>query len=249
MALRALLWDVDGTLAETERDGHRCAFNQAFAEAGLPIHWDEATYGRWLRISGGRERIAAQLEALEGRAPDPTRVEALQAAKQYHYSALVAGGRVQLRPGVVALVEEAQRAGLTQVIVTTSGRSAVSALADQLLGPLQSAFRFWVCGEDVRRKKPDPEAYRQASARLVQQGAAAGLAEMLVIEDSRQGLAAARAAHLACLVTLSTYSQESLQDLEPTAVVSQLGAGAEVRHGPPCQMPTITLSYLQTLLA
>jgi HAD superfamily hydrolase (TIGR01509 family) len=248
LALRALLWDVDGTLAETERDGHRLAFNRAFAEADLPIHWDAATYGDWLGISGGRERITAQLLALEGETPAPDRVAALQAAKQRHYSALVASGQVQLRPGVAALVQEAQQAGLTQVIVTTSGRAAVQALAQHLLGPLQNAFSFWICGDDVRAKKPDPEAYSQASERLLSSGLAQSTAELLVLEDSRHGLAAARAAGLACVVTLGHYSSDDLEALEPAAVVSQLGPGGTVLQGPPCQMPAITLSYLQALL-
>ena len=249
MALQALLWDVDGTLAETERDGHRHAFNCAFAEAGLPIHWDEASYGSWLQISGGRERIAAQLQQLEGAPPDPDRVNALQAAKQRHYSELVASGRLQLRPGVAALVQQAQQAGLTQVIVTTSGRRAVTALAEHLLGPLQDAFSFWICGEDVSAKKPDPEAYVQACDTLQRRGLVDSRADLLVIEDSRHGLAAARAAGLACLVTLGHYSANDLATLQPAAVISQLGPGGIVHHGPPCQMPAITLSYLQALLA
>ena len=249
MALRALLWDVDGTLAETERDGHRRAFNRAFAGAGLPLRWDAAGYGQWLHISGGRERITAQLEVLEGARPADERVEALQRAKQGHYSDLVARGQLQLRPGVAELIREAQQAGVTQVIVTTSGRVAVTALAEHLLGELQGAFSFWICGEDVRRKKPDPEAYQLATAALLRRGAIAGPQELLVIEDSRQGLAAARAAGLRCLVTRSHYSQAALQDLEPSAVVTQLGAGVSVQHGPPCQMRAITLSYLETLLA
>ena len=249
MALRALLWDVDGTLAETERDGHRLAFNRAFAEAGLPIHWDAATYGHWLGISGGCERISAQLQDLEGRAPAQQRVADLQAAKQRHYRELVAAGTLQLRPGVGALIKEAQRAGIVQAIVTTSGRPAVQALAEHLLGPLQDAFSFWICGEDVSVKKPHPEAYRLASATLCARGLADSAADVLVIEDSRHGLMAARGAGLACVVTLGHYSPGTLQDLQPAAVVSQLGPGGSVLHGPPCHRPAITLSYLQVLLA
>lgn len=133
LTLRALLWDVDGTLAETERDGHRRAFNRAFADAGLPIHWDAHGYGRWLRISGGRERIAAQLQELEGTVADPARVEGLQRAKQHHYNALMTTGQLALRPGVEALLRQAHGAGLAQAIVTTSSRSAVNALNQHLL--------------------------------------------------------------------------------------------------------------------
>ncbi|MEB3235527.1 MAG: hypothetical protein VKM98_08870, partial [Cyanobacteriota bacterium] len=92
VALRALLWDVDGTLAETERDGHRPAFNRAFAAAGLPLHWSEQSYGSWLRISGGQERISSQLRQHLGRQPDGEQVRALQQAKQEHYRQLVQQG-------------------------------------------------------------------------------------------------------------------------------------------------------------
>lgn len=248
--LRALLWDVDGTLAETERDGHRPAFNRAFAEAGLPLHWDPQTYGRWLAISGGRERIAAQLLELEGDKPQPQRVEALQAAKQDHYRSLVRQGALQLRPGVADLLCEAHQAGLCQVIVTTSGRAAINALMAHLLGPLQQVFHFWVCGDDVSRKKPHPEAYAQAVQRLLAEGLINDSAEVLVIEDSDNGLQAALGAGLACLVSCSHYgSQESLANRDrAAAVVSQLGPRARVLHGPACQGEQITLSYLQSLV-
>lgn len=245
MALQALLWDVDGTLAETERDGHRCAFNAAFAEAGISLHWDALTYGRWLAIAGGRERIAAALTALENAPPSPERVERLQAAKQAHYAALMDRGELGLRSGVLGLILEAQRLGLRQAIVTTSGRTAVAALVERLLPDAAPAFSFWVCGEDVPRKKPDPHAYRQAAERL-------GLPpdSLLAIEDSPAGLASATGAGLACVITRSHYGQ----DLAPghfsgaRAVLSGLGPEDWVLRGPACAGPGITLSYLQTLL-
>jgi HAD superfamily hydrolase (TIGR01509 family) len=245
MALQALLWDVDGTLAETERDGHRCAFNAAFAAAGIALHWDAVTYGRWLAIAGGRERIAAALTELEHAPPTAERVEALQAAKQAHYAALMARGALQLRPGVRTLILEAQRLGLQQVIVTTSGRTAVAALVERLLPEAGGAFRFWVCGEDVARKKPDPEAYRQASERL-------GLApdQLLAIEDSPAGLASATTAGLACVITRSHYGHHLApgQFGAARAVLSGLGPEDRVLRGPACEGPGITLSYLETLL-
>lgn len=249
MGLRALLWDVDGTLAETERDGHRRAFNRAFADAGLSICWDQDSYARWLGISGGHERIRAQLEAVEGTPPAPQRVAALQAAKQRHYQQLLAAGDLQLRPGVADLLQEAHRAGLAQVIVTTSGRQAVQALMDHLLGPLAQVFLFWVCGEDVRHKKPDPEAYRLACERLGNGGHIQSPDQLLVLEDSGHGLRAAGAAGLPTLLTLSHYgARDSQADWgAASAVVSQLGPGARVLQGPPCHQGQITLSYLQAL--
>ncbi|MCP9927571.1 HAD-IA family hydrolase [Cyanobium sp. CH-040] len=244
MALRALLWDVDGTLAETERDGHRLAFNRAFAEYGVPLHWEAEEYGHWLAISGGRERIRAALVALEDAEPDPRRVEALQACKQRHYAELMAAGSLGLRPGVAALIGAAAAAGLRQAIVTTSGRAAVQALAERLLGSLAEAFDLWVCGDDVARKKPDPEAYVLALRGLALEGGAA-----LAIEDSPAGLAAATAAGLPCLLTLSHYG--GLEPLErfaaARAVVSALGGEGRVLRGPACPAEGITLSYLQHL--
>lgn len=245
MALQALLWDVDGTLAETERDGHRRAFNRAFAAAGLPLHWDAEAYGSWLAIAGGAERIRAALHQLEGQPPAPERVAALQAAKQSHYAALMASGALRLRPGVAELIRDAAAAGWRQVIVTTSGRAAVTALAARLLGELAAAFHFWVCGDDVRRKKPDPEAYRQALHRL-----GCRPDQVLCLEDSTAGLTSASDAGLPCLVTLSHYGR--LEPLErfaaARAVLSELGPDREVRRGPACQPGRITLSYLESLV-
>jgi HAD superfamily hydrolase (TIGR01509 family) len=245
MALQALLWDVDGTLAETERDGHRLAFNRAFADVGVPLHWDAARYGELLAISGGWERITVALAELLGGPPPPELVAELQARKQEHYGALVAAGELRLRSGVAELIAAAGSAGLSQVIVTTSGRAAVAALVEHLLGGLCQHFAFWVCGEDVARKKPDPEAYQLA---LQQLGCPASTA--LALEDSGNGLAAAASAGLACLLTLSHYgSAEPLQRFgRARAVVNQLGAGAAVLRGPACQGGQITLSYVQALL-
>lgn len=250
MVLRALLWDVDGTLAETERDGHRLAFNRAFAQAGLPIVWDPICYGRWLGISGGHERIAAQLLELEGAVPDPARVTALQAAKQIHYRQLLGSGALQLRPGVAELLQEAYQAGLVQAIVTTSGRSAVQGLMDQLPASLAAVFSFWICGEDVRCKKPDPEAYDQALRRLLRQGSVSDTEQVLVIEDSAAGLRAAVGAGLPCLLTLSHYGADSSRPDWPAAraVVSELGPAVRVLKGPPCSGESIALTYLQGLL-
>jgi HAD superfamily hydrolase (TIGR01509 family) len=246
--LDALLWDVDGTLAETEGDGHRVAFNRAFAEAGLPWRWDPATYQHLLAVSGGRERLAAFLGRAEGAPPAAERLEALAHSKQNHYEQLVGEGRLPLRPGVARLIGEAATAGIEQAIVTTSSRRAVAALADAVLGELGGAFAFWICGEDVTIKKPDPEAYRLALGRLGLPGE-----RVLVLEDSAAGLAAATAAGLSCVVTLSSLSrQESPAAFAAArAVVEDLGDGTtpvRVLQGPACAEGRVTLSYLQQLL-
>ncbi len=244
----ALLWDVDGTLAETELDGHRLAFNRALAEAGLPWRWDPSTYLSLLPISGGRERLRSFLQEVEGAAPSTARVEALQAAKQRHYGALVAGGGLGLRPGVARLLEAAAAAGIPQVIVTTSGRAAVSALLEQVLPRSERLFRFWVCGEDVACKKPHPEAYRFALAQL-----GCDAAQAVAIEDSGNGLRAALDAGLSTLVTRSASSAAEPAEAfsAAAAMVDHLGEPGSpcvLLRGPACPDGHITLSYLQQLL-
>lgn len=246
--LSALLWDVDGTLAETELEGHRRAFNRAFASHDLPWRWDATTYLKLLTISGGRERLAAFLTQAEGMAPLPARLDALVEAKQTHYATLVAAGELGLRPGVARLILEARDAGLSQAIVTTSSRRAVEALASGVLAELRQAFSFWICGEDVTAKKPHPQAYRLALARL---GCAADA--VLAVEDSVNGLAAASAAGLGCLVSLSQASalEPLAQFAAARAVVDSLGDSQHrltVLHGPSCPAGQVSLEWLTTLL-
>jgi len=243
-ALAALLWDVDGTLAETELQGHRRAFNRAFASQGLDWHWDRVTYRRLLAVSGGRERLQAY--ALERQQPLTTlQMDQLVQTKAHLYRQLVEQGELELRPGVARLIQEAAAAGLAQVIVTTSSRSAVAALAQALLGELADCFAFWICGEDVPRKKPDPAAYRLA---LQQLGLAAR--QGLALEDSPQGLAASTGAGLPCLITLAESSEPEAERWSgaAAAVLDGLGDGqqpARVLRGPGCPKGTVDLAYLQ----
>ncbi|MGE5338860.1 MAG: HAD-IA family hydrolase [Gemmatimonadota bacterium] len=197
----AILFDVDGTLAETERDGHRVAFNRAFAAAGLDWHWDEALYGDLLQVTGGRERIT---HFIERRAPQwrgRVDIAALHAEKNRRYAELVAAGAIGLRPGVARLIDAIERAGWTLGIVTTTSRANLEALLDATLGANTLArFAVVVCGEDVVRKKPAPDAYELALRRLPPGTRA------LAIEDSRNGLLAARAAGIPTLVVRSLYT-------------------------------------------
>lgn len=203
--IHALLWDVDGTLAETERDGHRVAFNRAFQALGLPWRWDEARYGELLRVTGGRERLLADMGPRADAPALPAEREAL--ARELHrlkngfYAALVEEGGIPLRPGVQALVEEARARGLRQAIVTTTSRGNVDALLGRHFGPRwRQIFEPLVCGEDVAAKKPDPEAYRLALSALSLRPL-----QTLALEDSFPGVTAARAADVPVLVTRSVY--------------------------------------------
>lgn len=203
--LDALIWDVDGTLAETERDGHRAAFNDAFAAAGLDWRWSVEHYGDLLATSGGYERLLRDMTARSDAPRDPNAREAL--ARELHrrknaaYAARVARGAIALRPGVLRLMHEARGAGARLAIATTTGRGNVGALLACHLGARWAdTFAAVVCAEDAPLKKPHPQVYQVALARL---GIGAGAA--LAIEDSPNGVAAARAAGIAVLVTHSAY--------------------------------------------
>ncbi|MFG5409478.1 HAD-IA family hydrolase [Piscinibacter sakaiensis] len=182
--MQALIWDVDGTLAETERDGHRLAFNEAFQALGLPWRWDERRYGELLAVTGGRERLLHDMATRPDAPADPDARRALaarlHALKNERYAAIVAAGGIPLRPGVAELLDEARRAGLPMAIATTTSRSNVEALLGAHLGPGWAAgFAAVVCAEDAPRKKPDPQAYLQALA-----GLGCAPAEALALEDA-----------------------------------------------------------------
>ncbi len=203
--LGAVLWDVDGTLAETERDGHRVAFNRAFEAAGLPWRWDVERYGVLLEVAGGRERLLHDMTTRDDAPAGPEArlalARELHARKNAIYAELVGGGRVPLRAGVRALLEECRAAGVALGIVTTTSRANVDALLSGHLGPAWARwFEVIVCGEDVARKKPDPEAYLAALRGLGLPPEAA-----LAVEDAPAGVAAARAAAVPVIVTRSVY--------------------------------------------
>lgn len=203
--IEALLWDVDGTLAETERDGHRVAFNRAFESMGLPWRWDVVRYGELLAVTGGRERLLCDMPSH----PDAPALDAereqlareLHRRKNGYYAEQVAAGLVPLRDGVAELIDEAAQRGLRQAITTTTSRANVQALLGRHLGRGWPArFVAVVCGEDVAAKKPDPEVFHRALQQL-----GIGPLEALALEDSPGGVAAARAADVPVVVTRSAY--------------------------------------------
>ena len=203
--LRALNWDVDGTLAETERDGHREAFNDAFASMGLPWRWGVERYGELLTTSGGLERL---LRDLAGRDDAPQLAcERLALARELHrrknaaYLRRIGSGAIALRPGVRRLMHEAREAGTRLAIATTTGRANVDALLSPHLGAAwRDGFAAIVCAEDAPLKKPHPQVYD-----LALRGLDLPAHDALAIEDSPQGVASARAAGVAVLLTRSMY--------------------------------------------
>jgi HAD superfamily hydrolase (TIGR01509 family) len=207
--LSALLWDVDGTLAETERPGHLVAFNRAFSACGVPWRWDEVRYGELLDVSGGRERLLHDMDSQPDAPAHPTErrvlAQMLHEAKCEFYAQVARSAGLQLRGGVHELLLDAMSAGLRLGIVSTSSRRNVDAVLSSLLG---SQWRQWfevvVCAEDAVRRKPDAEPYKIALA-----GLRLNPSEALAIEDSPRGAAAARAAGVPVVVTRSEYFSDA----------------------------------------
>jgi HAD superfamily hydrolase (TIGR01509 family) len=207
--LSALIFDVDGTLADTEQV-HRAAFNAAFAAAGLHWHWSEALYAELLGVAGGKERIAHYWNRL---APDQARratdtVAALHVSKTRHYETMVSSGQVALRPGVLRLIREARAARLPLAIATTTTGANIDALLRTPLGADWRSLFVAVCdGSTAGHKKPAPDVYLAALDAL-------GLApsDCLALEDSENGLRAARAAGIPTLITPIAYTRHQRFD-------------------------------------
>ena len=224
--MKTLIFDCDGVLADTERDGHRVAFNETFREFGLPVEWSEEEYAVKLQIAGGKERMASLLTPefvrANGLPPDTDGQTAVLA--QWHkrktaiYTEMVAAGQLPTRPGIHRIIGEAQDAGWTLAVASTSAEPSVRAILERAAGPERAArFDLVLAGDVVEHKKPDPDIYLLALERL---GVTA--AETLVIEDSRNGLLAANAAGLRCVMTVNGYTEEE-DNSEAILVVSSLG--------------------------
>jgi HAD superfamily hydrolase (TIGR01509 family) len=205
--LEALIFDLDGTLADTE-ETHRRAFNAAFIELELWWDWSPPRYRELLHISGGKERIAHYIETL-GLAPaERARVLALvpgiHRTKSRIYSALLEQGQRPFRPGVAALLRAASAAGLKLALVSTSSSANIEALVRANLGGTANVvFSAIACGDQVRAKKPAPDLYRLALASL-----RLPAASCIAFEDSLNGLRAAKAAGLFTVVTPSPWNLE-----------------------------------------
>lgn len=219
LGLEAVVFDVDGTLVDSERDGHRVAFNRAFADAGLPYEWDPVLYGELLLITGGRRRLHAFLSR-QGHEED----EAADLARKLHESKtelfrrMAEEGQVPLRPGVARLVDELRALEVPMYVATTGSRAWVEPLLHRHFAP--DTFALTLTGTEVTALKPDPAVYL-----AVLEQAALPARGVVAVEDSRNGLRAAKAAGLPCLVVTNDYTTG--QDLgEADLRVDGFGPGA-----------------------
>ena len=208
MALRALIFAVDGTLANTERDGHRPAYNAAFQEVGLPWHWDEKFYGTLLKICGGKERLrhyAEHYDPVVFARPDRDDLfERIHEIAVRNYQRRLADGHIRLRADIGQLICDARTDGVRLAIASSSCEKNIVGLIKTHLGPkADDWFEVIASGDTTLAKKPAPDLYRNALAKL-------GLPprDCLAVEDSQSGLTASLAAGIPTVVTVSDYHKD-----------------------------------------
>lgn len=220
--MQALIFDCDGVLVDTERDGHRVAFNKAFAAKGLSENWSVERYHELLLTAGGKERMKRHFDETAWPVPEEARedfIKDLHRLKTDIFMELIEGGELPLRPGISRIMHEAIDAGVTLAVCSTSNERAVQAIVDRLLGDKISAHITVFAGDMVKAKKPDPAIYLMALDKLD-----LDRTKCVVVEDSNIGLTAARAADIRCIVTKSSYTEN--EDFSAAqAIVSDLDQG------------------------
>jgi len=221
-----LIFDCDGVLADTERHGHLPAFNQTFEEFGIPVHWSESDYAEKVTIGGGKERMLSALTDEVARSSEsvPADLEQrrdlvarLHRRKTELYTSIVDSGALPARPGIARIAADALAAGWTLAVASTSAEASVRSVLTHAVGPVLAAQIAVFAGDRVPAKKPAPDIYLLA---LTELGVPAG--EVVVIEDSRNGLRAAHAAGLRTVVTVSSYTADE-DFTEAQLVLSSLG--------------------------
>jgi len=218
--IKAIFFDQDGVIIDTERDGHRVSFNMTFKEFGYDFDWDVDYYHELLQIAGGKERMKHHLETKGfGKEVKPEEVDELIKAMHKRKTALfielIESGKLPLRPGIHRFLMEAMQAGLIIGVCTTSNEQAAHAIAYKILSDIK--FNFVLAGDVVSKKKPDPEIYNLALSK-----AGVKPEECIVIEDSRNGVLAGKAAGMHVVATTNVYTEkENLNDAD--IIVTCLG--------------------------
>lgn len=218
--MQALIFDCDGVLVDTERDGHRVAFNAAFKAIGWKTEWSVERYGELLTTAGGKERMRRHFDENGWPVLETERdsaIASLHKLKTDLFKELIESGALPLRPGIARIVDEAIAAKLKIAVCSTSNERAVQAVVDKMLGAKRSKHIKVFAGDIVAKKKPDPAIYTLAAHDL-------GLdaKKCVVVEDSNNGLRAAKSAGMNCIVTMSSYTADEDFKLADR-VVSELG--------------------------
>lgn len=224
-AVDALIFDCDGVLVDTERDGHRIAFNKAFDDLGIAVEWDVARYGELLGTGGGKERMRRHFDETGWPVEDKDKddlIARLHKTKTETFMALIEGDTLPLRPGVARLVDEAIARGVPVAVCSTSNERAVSAVVRILLGEDRAEKITIFAGDVVPKKKPDPAIYTLAAQTL-----SIDPARTVVIEDSHIGLSAAKSAGMNCIITKATYTADE-DFAQADRVVDHLDDGVDL---------------------
>lgn len=234
--MQALIFDCDGVLVDTERDGHRVAFNAAFKAIGWTTEWSVERYGELLTTAGGKERMRRHFDEKGWPVSEAERdaaIASLHKLKTDLFMQLIENGSLPLRTGVARIVDDAIAAKLKIAVCSTSNERAVQAVVDKMLGADRAQHIRVFAGDIVARKKPDPAIYNLAAKEL-----ALDPGKCVVVEDSNNGLRAAKAANMNCIVTISSYTaKEDFRQAD--RVVLELGDTPS---------PVVTLSDLRNLV-
>ena len=219
--MEALIFDCDGVLVDTERDGHRIAFNMAFANKGIDVVWSIEEYKKLLKVAGGKERMKYYFDenGWPGQFDDQEElIFSLHKQKTQFFMQLIESGALPLRPGIKRIVDEAITHNLKLAVCSTSNEKSVRLIVELLLGKKRASnFQAILAGDIVTRKKPDPEIYNLCIEKLN-----INPQDCMVIEDSRNGLMAAKSANFNCLITTNGYTADE-NFTEADILVNELG--------------------------